>query len=291
MEKLAIILVLLWSSVANGQVLNKTGGQAFTDKPFFNEQFIQLNKIKSIKAQFNYKKTRQAIIEQNFYYVYNFDQNGHLVSTYETKKDDGTKDTTWNIYLYNDRNLLIEHKRGDARGKTSNVYVYDGDKMIREEYWTESMDSTGKHTRLLFNSESFEYSEYGNQKRKKYFNSYQLPYMEETTYIDSLGYVSSVENRMIMTNSTLKKKFYYNEKGYLAKLEVFDRSKDPTETYEYSYDRFGNLSQTHYYKKDVFTTDTQIVYNERSNLITAVIIREVATDFIMILRFNEYEYY
>lgn len=274
-----------------GQVLNNVEGDAFTDKPFFNEQFIQLNKIKSIKAQFNYKKTRQAIIEQNFYYVYNFDRNGKLISTYETKQDDGTKDTTWNVYLYNDRGLMMEHKKGDARGKTSNVFVYDGQDMIRQEFWTESLDSNGTSNRLLFNSENIEHSTYLNQKKKKYFNSYNLPYMEETEYYDSLGYLSSTERRMIMTNTLLKKKYYYNDKGYLAKKEIFDNSKEPTETYEFSYDVFGNLSQTYYYKKGVFTTDTQIVYNEKSKLISAVIIREVATDFIMILRFNQYEYY
>lgn len=274
-----------------GQVLNNVEGDAFTDKPFFNEQFIQLNKIKSIKAQFNYKKTRQAIIEQNFYYVYNFDKNGKLISTYETKQDDGTKDTTWNVYLYNDRGLMMEHKKGDARGKTSNVFVYDGQDMIRQEFWTESLDSNGTSNRLLFNSENIEHSTYLNQKKKKYFNSYNLPYMEETEYYDSLGYLSSTERRMIMTNTLLKKKYYYNDKGYLAKKEIFDNSKEPTETYEFSYDVFGNLSQTYYYKKGVFTTDTQIVYNEKSKLISAVIIREVATDFIMILRFNQYEYY
>lgn len=274
-----------------GQVLNNVEGDAFTDKPFFNEQFIQLNKIKSIKAQFNYKKTRQAIIEQNFYYVYNFDKNGKLISTYETKQDDGTKDTTWNVYLYNDRGLMMEHKKGDARGKTSNVFVYDGQNLIRQEFWTESLDSNGTSNRLLFNSENIEHSTYLNQKKKKYFNSYNLPYMEETAYYDSLGYLSSTERRMIMTNTLLKKKYYYNDKGYLAKKEIFDNSKEPTETYEFSYDVFGNLNQTYYYKKGVFTTDTQIVYNDKSKLISAVIIREVATDFIMILRFNQYEYY
>ena len=274
-----------------GQVLNNKLGEAFSDKPFFNEEFIRLNKIKSIKAQFNYKKTRQAIVEQNFYYVYNFDESGHLISTYETKKDDGTKDTTWNVYVYNDRNLLIEHKKGDAKGKTSNVYVYDGDKMIRQEYWTESQDSSGRTNRLLFNSESIEYSEYLNQKKQKFYNSYNLPYMEEIAYTDSLGYLESTERRMIMTNTMLKKKYSYNEKGYLAKKEIYDASKEPTETYEYTYDDFGNLIQTYYYKRGVFTTDTQIVYNDRSKMITAVIIREVATDFIMILRFNQYEHF
>ncbi len=286
-----ILIILTINTLAFGQVLNNSKGQAFTDKPFFNEEFIRINKIKTIKGQFNYKKSRQAIIEQNYFYVYNFDENGKLTSTYETRKDDGTKDTTWNIYIYNDRNHLIEHQKGNAQGKTANLYIHDGEETIREEYWTESLDSTGRLNRLLFNAERIENSTYLNTKRKKYFNSYNLPYMEEVDTYDSLGYLVSTERRMTRTQNYLIKKYQYNDKGYLAVLNIFDNSKEPTETFEYEYDDFGNLTQTHYYKKGVFTTDTQIVYNAKSRLITSVIIREVLTDFIMILRYNEYDYY
>ncbi len=286
-----LFLVSFLPSFLFSQVLNNTNGEAFSDKPFFNESFILQNKIKSIKGQFNYKRTRQAMIEKNYYYVYNFDEKGRLVSTYETRKDDGSVDTTWNVYLYNAASQLMEHKRGNANGKTSNVYIYDGDRQIREEFWTESIDSTGKQTRLLFNSESIVHSEYLNQQREKHYNSYGLPYLEKTTYTDSLGYRSSEETRMLMTNTLLRKTFYYNEKGYLSKQFIYDDSKTPTESYEYTYDQFGNLIQTYYYKDGIFTTDTQIVYNDQSRLMTAVIIREVATDFIMVLRFKGYEYY
>lgn len=287
---IALFCISLFN-ILNAQVLNNSKGEAFTDKPFFNQQFILQNKIKSIKGQFNYKKTRQAMIEKNYYYVYNFDESGKLISSYETRKDDGSVDTTWNVYLYNANNQIMEHKRGSANGKTSNVYIYDGENEIREEFWTESRDSTGKETRLMFNTESITNSTYNNQFKQKYFNSYNLPYMEKTTYKDSMGYVSEEETRMLMTNSIQRKKYYYNEKGYLSKLYLYDDSQAPTESFEYTYDQFGNLTQTYYYKNGVFSTDTQIVYNDQSRLMTAVIVREVATDFIMVIRFKGYEYY
>lgn len=289
------IFVILFLSVSVGysQVLDNSKGEAFTNKPFFNKAFINNNNIKVIKGRFNYKKSGQAMYPTEYYYVYTFNENGELISTYETRKDDGTVDTTWNEYIYDALGNLIEHKEGTRKGKSSTIYRLDDKKrVISEEYLTESIDSTGQKTVVLVNSENMTYEDFGLQSKKTVVNSYGLPYKTEVLYHDENGYLLEQEERFLRTSNFNKKLYSYNEKGLLVSVAVYQKgSVDPIEEERFQYDKYGNLTEKHLYRNGVFTTDTQIVYSEQTKLMTAVIIREVKTDFLMIIRFGEYEYF
>jgi YD repeat-containing protein len=63
------------------------------------------------------------------------------------------------------------------------------------------------------------------------------------------------------------------------------------EEWFFKYDQLGNLIEKNIYKKGVFTTEIQIIYNNDTKLLSSVLTREVSTNFIMILRFMEYEFY
>jgi YD repeat-containing protein len=52
------------------------------------------------------------------------------------------------------------------------------------------------------------------------------------------------------------------------------------------YDENGNLLEKHIYQEGIFTTEIEVLYNDKSKLITYVLTRDVATNFIQILRFN-----
>mgnify|MGYP000867200757 CR=1 FL=1 len=288
-----IAIIFLWAFSSHSQVLDNSRGEAFTNKPFFNKTFIENNSIKSIKGRFNYKRSGQAMYQTEFYYVYNFNKQGQLISTYETRKDDGTTDTTWNEYIYNSLGNLIEHKQGSQSGKTNVAYQLDDkNRIISEEYYTESIDSLGEKTIVLVNSETMKHEDFGLQKKKTISNSYGLPYLIETSYFDENGYLLEKEERYSRTSNFNKQLYTYNEKGLLASISKFEKGTiEPIEEEKYKYDSFGNISEKHLYKNGVFTTDIQIVYNEKTKLMTAVIIREVKTDFIMVIRFGEYDYY
>lgn len=274
-------------------MLDNSRGEAFTNKPFFNKSFIANNKIKTIKGRFNYKKSGQAMYPTEYYYVYDFNENGQLISTYETRKDDGTADTTWNEYIYDVAGSLIEHKQGNSNSKSGTIYRLDDKKrVISEEYLTETIDSSGKKTVVLVNSETMSYEDYGLQLKKTVSNSYGLPYKTEMTYFDENGYLLEREERFSRTSNFNKQLYTYNEKGLLATVSTFQKGNvEPLEEERYQYDQYGNLTEKHLYKNGVFTTDTQIVYSEQTKLMTAVIIREVKTDFLMVIRFGEYEYF
>ncbi len=228
-----------------------------------------------------------------YYYVYNFNREGQLISTFETRKDDGTADTTWNEYIYNSNGILVEHKQGTHSGKSSTIYrLDDKNRVVSEEYLTESIDSSGQKTILLVNSETMAYEDYGLQTKKTVSNSYGLPYKTEMAYYDENGYLLEREERFSRTSNFNKQLFSYNEKGLLASIATYQKgTADPVEEERYKYDSYGNLSEKHWYKNGEFITDTQIIYNEKSRLMTAVIIRDVKTDFLMVIRFGEYEYF
>lgn len=280
---------------AGAQVLDNSEGNAFTDKPFFNKEFIRNNKIKSINGRFNYKKSGQAIYTTDFFYVYSFDDEGNLTSTFETRTDDGTADTTWNRYEYDQQGRIRFYKRGDKSGYTTIGYEYDEQgRVIAQEQWTESFDSLGNREKaILQNRETMRYEVYDRQEKKTVLNSYDLPYMTELSYYDENGYLMEREERLIMTSAISKVTYSYNERGLLAELSTLKKGSGdiPSEAWKFKYDEFGNLSQKHIYRNGEFITDIQILYNEKSRLMTAVLIRDVKTDFIMIIRFMDYTYY
>lgn len=274
-------------------MLDNRYGSAFTDKPFFNVDFIRENKVHKLNGKFTYKKPGDMMRETQYMYVYEFDSLGRLSSSFETRKDDGTIDTTWNVYLYNPENLLIEHKRGDGKGFTSTGYEYDEKgNQTKESYIREYVDSLGNAQRTVLNSESMKYEYYDLQVKKTVYNNYDLPYKYELIKYNELGYMVEREERLIMTMSVTTIKYTYNDKGYIASISSFEGSNIiPTEETIYLYDDFGNLLEKHQYRNGVFTTEFEMIYNEKSKLLSYVLTRDVATNFIMILGLKDYEFF
>ncbi len=274
-------------------MLDNRNGSAFTDKPFFNTDFIRSNKVHKLNGKFTYKKPGDMMRETQYKYVYEFDSLGRLSTSFETRKDDGTVDTTWNVYLYNQKNQLIEHKRGDGKGFTSTGYIYDEKGNVTEEnYIREYNDSLGALQRTVLNSESMKYEYFDLQVKKTVYNNYDLPYKFEISKYNELGYLVEREERLIMTMSLTTVKYTYNDRGYIASISSFEGSDTiPSEESIFTYDEYGNLLEKHLYRKGVFTTEFEMIYNEKSKLLSYVLTRDVATNFIMILGFKNYEFF
>jgi len=289
-----LIVFIFLNFVAHSQVLDNSQGHAFTDKPFFNSSFIKGNKIKSISGQFNYKRAKEAMYPTKFYYVYEFDQEGRLSAFFETKADDGTKDTTWNKYEYDTQGRLSVHKRGDAKGLAATHYFFDEKgRVVKEEYWKEPIDSLGKPEKpVLQNTETAKYTNFDLQEKKVVYNSYDLPYITVIQYYNEEGYLLSREERLMMTSSINTINYSYNEKGFIESIKTIKKNKEiPAEEIKFIYDDFGNMLEKQLYRDGVYITETEVIYNSKSNLMSAVLIRDVSTNFIMAIRFQEYKYY
>jgi YD repeat-containing protein len=275
-------------------VLDNRSGEAFTDKPFFNTSFIKENKLKQLKGTFVYKKQGEAMKNTTFNYVYAFDRSGNLEYTFETRTDDGTTDTTWNRYSYDEKDRLSVFRKSDQSGYSAIHYQYDNqDRIISEEYFTEFTDSLGMVVRTLaFNKETYVYSDFDNQIKRVKYNNYDLPYMEEFFNYNQDGYLIERIERIKMTSDVFTYHYGYNENGKLATIvKTTNKSEVPVEELKFKYDELGNLLEKHIYKNGVFTTDVQIIYNSRSRLLSSVITRQVSTNFMLILRFLDYEFY
>jgi len=288
------IIFLVFTFSISAQVLENQQGNAFTDKPFFSEKFIHQNHIKQLSGHYVLKKKGEQMKTTEYKYVYDFDRDGHLVSSYETMPNDGTRDTIWNIYAYDKHNNLSVFKKTDQDGFTSIYYEYDSlGRVISEEYKREI--DTGNHviSRVLtFNKEHMEYFDFDRQTKRTRYNSYDLPYLDEFFNYNELGYLVERIERVKMTSDVYTYSYEYNDKGLLSAIrKASNRKEDFLEELTFKYDELSNLIEKHITKDGVFTTDIQIVYNSKSKLVSSIITRQVSTGYMMILRFKEVEYY
>jgi YD repeat-containing protein len=291
--KVHLLLVFLLPLLHFGQMLDNREGNAFTDKPFFSPEFIRLNKIKSLTGIYTYKKPGETMRNTQFKQVYQFDTLGRLVSSYETRKDDGTKDTTWHIYKYSRDGKIIEHKKGDGKGFTVTNYDYDANgRIIKEYYARDYKDTFNVSHRTVLNTESMRYEVGDSMLRKTIYNSYDLPYMHVYSYFSTIGYLKERQERLIMTTGVTTYKYAYNERGLLSSIKFFRQDEaTPYEEQIFLYDPHGNLTEKQYYRGGKYITETEMIYNEKSKLLTYVLTRDVATNYITILGFKDYRFY
>ncbi len=288
-----ITVIFLCSLHCFGQVLDNREGKAFTDAPFFNEAFVKQNNLKELKGEFSYMKSGKGLVPMKFYSSYSFDREGHLVSTYETRPDDGTKDTSWNRYYYDDHNQLIRHQTTKGEGLQSIHYTYDSLGRVVKEVFTREVDSNGVTVRsLTFNEERIEYFDYDQQLKRTRYNNYDLPYLDEFYNYNELGYLVERIERVKMTSTVYTYTYEYNEQGKLAAVrKSSNKEKEFVEEWLFSYDDLGNLSEKLIYRMGVLKTNIQIIYSKKTNLLESVITTEEPTGFMMVLRFRDYQFY
>lgn len=290
-------IILLTSFLVFGsafaQVLDNRMGEAFTDKPFFNEDFVKRNRLKRLNGTYTYKNEGGAMRETKFMHVFEFDNDGRLISTYETRTDDGTKDTAWNIYEYDEYGFLGTYRKTDEEGFTTIRYTNDSiGRVIKEEYVRE-IDSNGRIIQTIsFNEEYIEYMEFERQTKSTRYNNYNLPYLDEFYNYNDLGYLVSREERIKMTSSVYTYTYEYNDKGKLSAIKkTSNREEGIIEEMTFKYDELGNLLEKRVYRNGEFTTDIQIIYNSQTKLLSAVLTKQVSTGFMTIVRFKDYEFF
>lgn len=289
-----MLLFCLIHSFLNSQILDNKNGLAFTDEPFFNQSFIRNNKIKGFKGEVTYKKAGDVMRKTEFKSLYEFNLNGQLVSTFETRNEDGIKDTIQNYYEYSPNNYLTLHRKKDGEGFGSILYERDSlGRIILEESHRDVFDAQGKLEKsLIMNHETMKYDSFPQQLKKTTFNSYNLPYLVEISHFNKEGYLLEREEQLKMTSAKIKYFYEYSDKGYISAIRS-NANVDGifSEEWFFKYDELGNLIEKHIYKNGVFTTDIQIIYNSETKLLSSILTREVSTNFIIITRFTDYAFY
>ena len=289
------ILVALFfiSHISISQVLDNRKGEAFTDRPFFNEKFIKENNLKSLNGYFIYKKKGESMKPTKFKYVYQFDRQGHLISSFERRSDNGAINEIRNIYNYNEQNDLTFHRKKNGEGYNTIEYIYDTKGRVIQENYMREIDSNNQIIRTLkFNQETIKYNESHLQTNSTRYNNYGLPYLDESWKYNEDGYLIEHLEKIKMTSTIYTDIYEYNEQGYLSAIRKKSNQKEGyLEELLFKYDELGNLIEKQIYKNGIFITDIQILYNSKSKLLASVITRQVSTGFMMIIRFKDYEFY
>ncbi|WP_430404997.1 hypothetical protein [Fluviicola sp.] len=288
------MVLLLISSQVSAQLLDNTKGVAFTDIPFFNTKFVKGCKLKEIHGKFTFKKQGDIMRESNYVYVFNFDTLGNLVRHYQTSKGDLVTDTNVRFYDYTQDGRIVRKRISQKKGFLSTYYSYNSNgQIVKEEVYRDidtmnSLLNPSIERSILWNTETMDYQLYEGQYKKKVFNSYGNQYLEVTKYLDSLGYLAREEELFTITRNRITTKYTYSDKGWIEKVSVYKNTDTvPMSESRFTYDTFGNLQSKLIYKDGVFITEYQIIYSGLTGLLYSIVMREVSSNFITIIRFSE----
>lgn len=284
----------LFTFSASAQLLDNSEGQAFTEYPFFNTKFVRASKIKEIRGQYTFKKQGDIMRETKYVYVFSFDSLGNLKQHYETAKGDIVNDTIVRMYTYDGLNHLLSLRSSEKSGFLTKYFSYnDAGQMIKEETWRDidTLHSILKpeiERSLLWNTETMTYERTAEREIKRVYNSDGNQYLEISRYKDSLGYLDRIEDLYTITRDKYVTDFSYGKHGWVENIKVLHNlnTVPVTETH-FEYENYGNLTAKKLYRNGVFTTEYQIIYSSKTGLLSSVLIREVSTNFISIIRFSE----
>jgi YD repeat-containing protein len=287
------ILILSIPMITQGQLLLNNNGEQLSDDLVFNPEFIKAKKIKSINGRFTFKRTGSVMRESNFWQVYEFDTLGRIIHSYETRKDDGTIDTIWNRYFYNDKGLLIYHSVGDKEFYKYITTVYDTDKrVVSVEEFRRKPDVYGIPIIVEEHIDRYSYEELGDKLIKTRMNKQGTPYAKITPFYNEKEQLIREEDRYITTSEGLIYQYEYDAKGNLLRRTTLTSKQGiKKEMYSFKYDSGGNIQEKKYFNEDKLKTEIQYIHSESTGLLSAVLYQESGSPTIVILRIKEYEYH
>jgi hypothetical protein len=290
----AVLSGITLSLAAYAQILDNSEGQAFTEYPFFNSKFIRQAGIREFRGTYTFKKQNDIMRKTDYVYVFSFDSLGNLSQHYETAKGDIVNDTLVRLYTYDSFNRLLSLRTSEKSGFFSRYFTYDDEgRIVKEETWRDidTLHSILKpviERSILWNTETMEYERTAEREIKRVFNGYGIQYLEISRYKDSLGFLDRIEELYTVTRDRDVTDFTYGKHGWVENIKVLHNLNPvPVTEMQFEYDKHGNLSSKRLYRNGVFTTEYQIIYSERTGMLSSILIREVSTNFISMIRFAE----
>ena len=118
-------------------------------------------------------------------------------------------------------------------------------------------------------------------------NNNGLPYQQIQYTYNALGYLTSEIKKLIINNKKTTIIYTYNSHGLLASKEISNsQQKYNIKKTTFLYDKLGNLIELNYFKNDKHVTHKEILYDEKTFLLKALIVQDVETNFIKIVKFK-----
>ena len=288
-----IVYVSFFTIGSNAQILG-INQPLFSDLPFFNTEFIKSNDIKSITGTISSKKIRDIIRANGLDYHYEFNGDGTLLMQLASHFSKGLKDSSVVTYCYNPKGKISIKRKSDSYGYYSYHYKYDDmDNIIlhtycRDESRFECKNKFELKKEYVIVKDSFSYQKLNVQQTKKiFYNSYGKKFKEQTNYYNDYGYLIEEYTKFIIGNNKKKLTYEYDEYGRLYKKYFYANiAKDKKRTEVYTYDNLGNVLDIKYYDEEKHTSTKQFLYDKKTMLLTAMIIQDVATEYIRIIKYD-----
>jgi hypothetical protein len=292
---LFFLLFFLIPNVGNTQILLNHEGEAFTDVPFFNSDFIFSHHIKTIEGKYSTKNEGEIIRESTDWSRYRFDERGRITESMDIRTVNKKKDTTLHQYKYDSLNQLIEHRKSENKGYTTIKKTYDSLHRLASEITCREIYSYQKNKVQdsdTINSEYFNYVTRSLEREQIRCNNEKLPYSTEQFLYNSIGYLTEKKTLFLMSSAEYTTKYTYTDQGLLlSKARYNENDVLPDEEWKYRYDLFGNVIEVHCYRFGQLQKDLQIVYDNKTQLLGSTIQRDVNTNALLLLRFTKYTFY
>lgn len=281
----------IFVSQSFAQLLNTNNGSLFADQPFFNEEAIQNAKIKRIVGEYSYKKVGEAIQATKEVYALEFDKAGRLISSVETRKNDGTKDSNWVIFSYTPTGKINSIKKGKKENLAGKQFNFNHQEICDEEITFVEIRKKGILTKEVLYRETIKINFGPNKVNRIFFNTYALPYLTETILLDSSGKIIEKVEEFTVSQQTITTRYAYSEKEKLTSITKTTSEEQTTEEIRYQYDEKGNVTEQLNFKNGNLITETSFLYNATTQFLVNLIQRNVATNSLVLIRFKPYEFY
>jgi hypothetical protein len=288
------LAIVLYSGSAQAQIFLNELGNVFGDLPYYNQEFIMNNRIKSIRGKYLTKAELDYIYPSSDFVYYEFNRSGQLIYERRCKY----LDTTDLHYEYHNNSMLAKAFKRDKY--CYHVYTYDYDinrRLLRSRYYQQRTDRSNAEPydsvkAKLITEQTFDYMELSEIMYKKiYLNSSGEGYKDEFFHMDEDQKLLRQESKLKVGSGITEVDYQYDEMGRLTeKLSKVKFITEKTKKFEYTYDDQGNLEVIMEYRNNFHLTEYQIVYKADATL-KAIIKRNVPSNFMTILKFTEYIYH
>lgn len=292
----AVVLFMMLSVMSSGQIIDNRTGKAFHEEMFFNQQFLWLNKIKTITGVVSIKRPNRPIEQRPDMIVYHFNEVGLLRKLDKVTSVLQLVDSLTIEFKRNDLGEVNLREENNNRGVFTTQMNYDGEgKLIRLDYGKAENTSTEKGKiieaePIIINSESFTWSA-GDKGvvRRSNFNNYGLNYSNVTITKNEMNCLVSEVEELVMSGRTTTKTYVYNEHGWIDRIDITDNLGGQPKAEKFYYDKLGNLLKAEYSTAGKLTREIEVLYT-KTMLIEAFLDHDLQSHDIVITKFA-YEYH
>lgn len=296
MMRIPLFLLLLSCSLhGKAQALLVLPGTGPSNELQFNPLFIQRNNIASITGQRMVKRDGEPMREQKERYLYRFNPSGLPVYANHSYGKPGTgTDTASTTFTYDTAGRVRRRLRNDLNGHFAyDVELDEQGRPIRETYTRIENLGTDRYQLIPgqvteISDEHFRYETVNDTVTRKLFtNNHGLPFREQVTTTDKLGYVRRIEDRYLISNRRSRVSFNYDEKGRLVeRVDQPDLDKAHTTKRTWGYDAAGNVIEGMLWHDDRAMEREEYLYDANTMWLTARLTKDLTVGVIHVVRFT-----